>query len=244
MVYSSIDGTPSVCFFFMTAFHTMSLPRFPFFLNTFSRLGLSAEPQATPAGLQSHFIGVRGRTRFEREMAAMTIAPVGMGVRALGAPARANRGGASTARALGAAGEGMGQRAALRTVKHTGVRMARGNTMVTKAVTGPLETRLGSILTSLPQRIDLYFRVRRGRKLLWKAICAFAGFYTANVLSLTFGVLGINDVVAGAFCVAFSEIITRSYYKKIKPGKYWDFLNWFKLGLMYALTADAFKLGS
>ena len=182
-------------------------------------------------------------------MAAMTIATVGMGVRALGAPSAsraARRGGASTARALGFAGEGMGQRASLRRSSRADVRLARGRAtaVVTKAVTGPLETRLGSILTSLPQRIDLYFRVRRGRKLLWKAIFAFTGFYTANVLSLTFGVLGINDVVAGAFCVAFSEIITRSYYKKLKPGKYWDFLNWFKLGLMYALTADAFKLGS
>ena len=54
-------------------------------------------------------------------MAAMTIAPVGMGVRALdGARATtsgARRGGAaSTARALGANGEGMGQRATLRRV--------------------------------------------------------------------------------------------------------------------------------
>ena len=41
------------------------------------------------------------------------------------------------------------------------------------------------------------------------------GFYTANVLTLTFGVLGINDVVAGAFCVGFSELITRAYYRKV-----------------------------
>ena len=127
-------------------------------------------------------------------MAALTIAPAGMGVRALGAPSAsraARRGGASTARALGFAGEGMGQRASLRRSTRADVRLARGRgqAVVTKAVTGPLETRLGSILTSLPQRIDLYFRVRRGRKLLWKAIFAFTGFYTANVLSLTFGVL-------------------------------------------------------
>ena len=57
-------------------------------------------------------------------------------------------------------------------------------------------------------------------------------------------VLGINDVVAGAFCLAFAEIVTRSFYKKTQPGKYWDFLNWFKLGLCYALITDAFKLGS
>ena len=80
--------------------------------------------------------------------------------------------------------------------------------------------------------------------MLWKVIFAATGFYSANVLSLTFGVLGINDVVAGAFCLAFAEIVTRSFYKKATPGKYWDFLNWFKLGLCYALITDAFKLGS
>ena len=80
--------------------------------------------------------------------------------------------------------------------------------------------------------------------MLWKVIFAATGFYSANVLSLTFGVLGINDVVAGAFCLAFAEIVTRSFYKKTNPGKYWDFLNWFKLGLCYALITDAFKLGS
>lgn len=119
----------------------------------------------------------------------------------------------------------------------------RGELTIT-AVTGPRETRIASILTTLPTRIELYFRVRKGRRTLWKAISAFAGFYTANVISLTFGVLGINDVVAGAFCVGFFELVTRAYYNKIKPGKYWGFLNWFKLGLIYALVTDAFKLGS
>ena len=190
-------------------------------------------------------------------MAATTLAPVGLGVAALGgARARPGRVAAHHARGVAALGatrgdDGMmGARAtalALRgRIAGPSLPAARGRrgAVVARAVTGPRETRLGSILTSLPQRVDLYFKVRRGRKLLWKAIFAFTGFYTANVLSLTFGVLGINDVVAGAFCVAFSEIVTRAYYKKLQPGKYWDFLNWFKLGLMYALTADAFKLGS
>lgn len=177
------------------------------------------------------------------------IAPVGLCGGALGA-VRTNgtRRGATSARALGfKGGEGMGQSASLarRQVAMVGPKVAsRGGALVTRAVTGPRETRLGSILTTIPQRLDLYFRVRRGRKLLWKIIFAATGFYSANVLSLTFGVLGINDVVAGAFCLAFAEIVTRSFYKKTNPGKYWDFLNWFKLGLCYALITDAFKLGS
>ena len=197
-------------------------------------------------------------------MSAMMLAPVGLGaVGTLGggaaAPGRARRAASSSssasgARALGAmGGEGMGQRALLSgattvtSASAARVRSTRGRGLglTVRAVTGPRETRLGSILTTLPQRVDLYFKVRRGRKLLWKAILAFTGFYTANVISLTFGVLGINDVVAGAFCVGFSELVTRAYYRKAnKPSLYWDLLNWFKIGLIYALTTDAFKLGS
>ena len=192
--------------------------------------------------------------------AMMMVAPVGLGgVSALGGvPGR--RGMASSSarvKALGAmSGEGLGQSAMLsRKSAAGGVTAAararsasqrgRGQALTVRAVTGPRETRLGSILTTLPQRVDLYFKIRRGRRLLWKGILALTGFYSANVISLTFGVLGVNDVVAGAFCVGFSELITRAYYRKVtKPSLYWEFLNWFKLGLIYALTTDAFKLGS
>ena len=189
----------------------------------------------------------------------MMVAPAGLGgVSALGGvPGR--RGVVSSSarvKALGAmGGDGMGQSALLSQKSAAGSVTAararsasqrgRGQALMVRAVTGPRETRLGSILTTLPQRVDLYFKIRRGRRLLWKGILALTGFYSANVISLTFGVLGVNDVVAGAFCVGFSELVTRAYYRKVnKPSLYWDFLNWFKLGLIYALTTDAFKLGS
>ena len=69
---------------------------------------------------------------------------------------------------------------------------ARGRSvgLAISAVSGRRETRLGSLLTTLPQRIELYFNRRKGRKLLWKGICCFSGFYVANTLTLTFGALG------------------------------------------------------
>lgn len=188
-------------------------------------------------------------------MSAAMMAPAGMGAgSALGSSRAHGRPAMASAKALGAMrGEAMGQRARLFAPRgaaagrssHRMTQRGRGGAVAVRAVTGPRETRLGSILTTLPQRVDLYFKVRKGRRLLWKAISAFTGFYTANVISLTFGVLGINDVVAGAFCVGFSELVTRAYYRKSsKPSLYWDLLNWFKIGLIYALTTDAFKLGS
>merc|ERR1711959_558736 len=106
------------------------------------------------------------------------------------------------------------------------------------------ETRIASVLASLPQRLDLYFQRRSYRMLLWKIIFIFAGFYLASVLTLSFGAFAINDVVAGALCMFVYEIITRWYYKTNRPGRRLEFVNCFKLGLAYSLIADAFKLGS
>ena len=79
---------------------------------------------------------------------------------------------------------------------------------------------------------------------LWKSIFVFVGFYLASVLTLSFGALGINDVVAGALCVFVYEVIMRWYYKAKQPGRKLELFNSFKLGLVYSLIADAFKLGS
>jgi len=106
------------------------------------------------------------------------------------------------------------------------------------------ETRLGSVLTSLPRRLELYFARRSYRVTLWRAISAFFGFYLANVMTLSFGALGINDIVAGALSVGFYEIVTRIYYSSTENNKWLEFVNWFKVGYCYSLIADAFKLGS
>ncbi|OUS47657.1 hypothetical protein BE221DRAFT_71003 [Ostreococcus tauri] len=106
------------------------------------------------------------------------------------------------------------------------------------------ETRLVSVLTSLPRRLELYFARRSYRVTLWRAISVFFGFYLANVMTLSFGALGINDVVAGALSVAFYEIVTRIYYSTLQQNKWLEFVNWFKVGYCYSLIADAFKLGS
>lgn len=106
------------------------------------------------------------------------------------------------------------------------------------------ETRLGSVLTSIPRRLELYFARRSYRVTLWRAISAFFGFYLANVMTLSFGALGINDIVAGALSVGFYEIVTRIYYSSTENNKWLEFVNWFKVGYCYSLIADAFKLGS
>jgi len=118
---------------------------------------------------------------------------------------------------------------------------SRGDRLTTRA---ERETRLVSVLTSLPRRFNLYFQRKSYRLTLWRAISAYFGFYLANVMTLSFGALGINDVVAGALSVAFFEVVTRIYYRSAATNRWLEFINWFKVGYCYSLIADAFKLGS
>ena len=100
------------------------------------------------------------------------------------------------------------------------------------------ETRIASVLTSLPQRLDLYFQRRSYRMLLWKIIFIFASLGVCAALSF-----GYYQRRRLALHVRL-QIITRWYYKTNRPGRRLEFVNCFKLGLAYSLIADAFKLGS
>ena len=62
-------------------------------------------------------------------------------------------------------------------------------------------------------------------------------------MSLSFGALAINDVVAAALTVGFCELCSVVYYGTAIPGHKLLFLNSFKLGIITALIADALKLG-
>jgi len=91
-----------------------------------------------------------------------------------------------------------------------------------------LNTRQARSAATLPQRVDLYFERRPLRRVLcgartlsrvtnsssvrWCGISAFSGYYLANTLSLTFGALAVNDIVAAAISVAFVEYASRAFY--------------------------------
>ena len=91
--------------------------------------------------------------------------------------------------------------------------------------------------------MDLYFANRPFRKAVWAAIAFFTGFYAANTVSLSFGALAINDVVAAAVSVAFCEVVSYTYYSAPQVTLKLVFLNAFKMGVTAAFIADAWKLG-
>lgn len=102
--------------------------------------------------------------------------------------------------------------------------------------------RLIPLILSIPSRLDRYF-VPYPRRALWCGISAGAGFYAGNIVTLSFGALAINDVFAGVVTLLFYEIVSRLFYQSKRPSlKLW-FANYFKLGVVLSMLADAIKLG-
>ena len=78
--------------------------------------------------------------------------------------------------------------------------------MATAAQRGSRQTRLATRVNTLPRRVDLYFAGNFFRQAVWAVIAFSTGYYSANTVSLSFGALAINDVVAAAITVAFCEV--------------------------------------
>lgn len=104
--------------------------------------------------------------------------------------------------------------------------------------------RLLPLILSIPARLDRYFaRYPIWRRTVWCGISAGAGFYAGNIVTLSFGALAINDVFAGVVTLLFYEIVSRLFYGTDRPSlKLW-FANWFKIGVVLSMLADAIKLG-
>ncbi|KAG8390290.1 hypothetical protein BUALT_Bualt01G0068200 [Buddleja alternifolia] len=103
--------------------------------------------------------------------------------------------------------------------------------------------RLVDIIRIIPEVSRNYFR-RPSRRALFGGISLLGGFYVAQTISLSFGALGVNDVIAAVLCVLITEYVTRFYYSRPKVTFPLALLNNFKMGFTYGLFIDAFKLAS
>ncbi|XP_030473309.1 uncharacterized protein LOC115690942 [Syzygium oleosum] len=103
--------------------------------------------------------------------------------------------------------------------------------------------RLIDIIRIVPEISRNYFR-SRPRRALFGGISLLGGFYVAQTISLSFGALGVNDVIAAVLCVLLTEYVTRFYYSRPKVTFPVALLNNFKMGFTYGLFIDAFKLAS
>ncbi|EEF51454.1 ycf20-like protein [Ricinus communis] len=103
--------------------------------------------------------------------------------------------------------------------------------------------RLVDIIRRVPEFSRNYFR-SPSRRALFGGISLLGGFYVAQTISLSFGALGVNDVIAAVICVLLTEYVTRFYYSRPKVTFPVALLNNFKMGFTYGLFIDAFKLAS
>ncbi|TVU15463.1 hypothetical protein EJB05_38984, partial [Eragrostis curvula] len=103
--------------------------------------------------------------------------------------------------------------------------------------------KLVDIIRIIPELSRDYFR-SRSRRALFGGISLLGGFYVAQTISLSFGALGVNDVIASVVCVLLAEYVTKFYYSRPKVTFPVALLNNFKMGFTYGLFIDAFKLAS
>ncbi|CAN6544281.1 unnamed protein product [Malus baccata var. baccata] len=103
--------------------------------------------------------------------------------------------------------------------------------------------RLVDIIRTVPELSRNYFR-SPSRRALFGGISLLGGFYVAQTISLSFGALGVNDVIAAVVCVLLTEYVTKFYYSRPKVTFPIALLNNFKMGFTYGLFIDAFKLAS
>ncbi|KAK6117551.1 hypothetical protein DH2020_048706 [Rehmannia glutinosa] len=103
--------------------------------------------------------------------------------------------------------------------------------------------RLVDIIRIIPEVSRNYFK-SPSRRALFGGISLLGGFYVAQTISLSFGALGVNDVIAAVLCVLITEYATRFYYSRPKVTFSLALINNFKMGFTYGLFIDAFKLAS
>ena len=113
-------------------------------------------------------------------------------------------------------------------------------------------TRLNSLVTVAGDRLELLFS-NPWRRISLNLIAILSGFFMGSALVTTAGQDAVWDIPAAALVFTFTELISRFVYgrrqrQQDSPSKrrplYVDVLNLFKVGLIYSLFVEAFKLGS
>ena len=112
-------------------------------------------------------------------------------------------------------------------------------------------TRLNSLVTITGDRLELLFS-NPWRRISLSLISILLGFFMGSAIVTTAGQRAVWDIPAAAILFGFTELTSMVVYRRRRePGTpparrslYIDVLNLFKIGLIYSLFLEAFKLGS
>ncbi|MBE9137497.1 DUF565 domain-containing protein [Nodosilinea sp. LEGE 07088] len=114
-------------------------------------------------------------------------------------------------------------------------------------------TRLSTLIDDLGDQLSLWL-VNPWRRVSLVLLSLLLGYFVAVSLAAIAGQAAVQDTIVSAFLVIAAELISWLVYSrrwrdpellKTIPKPLWiDCLNGFKMGAVYALCVEAFKLGS
>ncbi|MGB5715038.1 MAG: DUF565 domain-containing protein [Waterburya sp.] len=114
-------------------------------------------------------------------------------------------------------------------------------------------TRLNTLVDVTGDRLELLFS-NPWRRVSLSLISILLGFFMGSAIVTTTGQLAVWDIPAATILFAFTELINKLVYTRrnrqqenslpARRSLYVDVLNLFKIGLIYSLFLEAFKLGS
>jgi hypothetical protein len=107
-------------------------------------------------------------------------------------------------------------------------------------------TRLNSLLETIARSLSQWF-LNPWRRLSVLLISFLFGFFLGSAVSTTTGQRAELDIVVAAFLVLLTEITSRIFYSRsfFARQAFWvETLNYLKVGFIYSLFLEAFKLGS
>ncbi len=112
-------------------------------------------------------------------------------------------------------------------------------------------TRLNSLVDVTGDRLELLFS-NPWRRISLNLISILLGFFMGSAIVTTAGQRAVWDIPAAAILFVFTELTSMVVYRRrqkkgsppARRSLYIDVLNLFKIGLIYSLFLEAFKLGS
>jgi hypothetical protein len=104
-------------------------------------------------------------------------------------------------------------------------------------------TRLNTLVDGTGTRIERFFD-NPWRRFSLILIGLLFGFFAGAGISTTAGQAAEWDIVGAGLILFFTELVSRFVYAQNRRSLFVDILNFFKIGVIYSLFLEAFKLGS
>ncbi len=107
-------------------------------------------------------------------------------------------------------------------------------------------TRLTNLFDAIARRLGQWF-LNPWRRLSLLTISFLLGFFLGTAISTIAGQRGTLDILIAGILVVFTEVTSRIFYSRsfmARQALWVESLNLLKVGFIYSMFVEAFKLGS